>query len=519
MHGLLLTVALLAGHPPAKDSHDRVIVVRLTPEAVVVDYRLELDKDTSAKELPREELGRIFSPKEVYPAISRFLAKEIPENLRVELDGAPLSLKCTRSKHQAVEHLRCEYRFEAPWSPTPDQTHRFSFRENNWTDDSCCKIDLSLTGVGRLSLLNGDVPSPLLIARPPLDRRPGDAERLRKASAAFQLIQAPSRGAYKPALPPDLVLPPWPEHPEDGAEGKPASAESVAENKPAGARPERAGQSRPAEAPSATEDTTRAGSPEMEGPLPTDLREMLDSKLGLGVLLVLAALFGAAHALTPGHGKTLVAAYLVGERGTVGQAFLLGLVTTFTHTFAVIVLAILFRFTDCSEAVKQALPLAGGILVACFGLWLLLCRLTGQADHIHIGGGHHHHHGHGHDHEHVHLPVPRDGKPVTGWGLIVLGMHGGMVPCWDAILVLVFAISSGRLWLGLPLVLAFSAGLAGVLIALGIGVVYARNLAESRWGSSRNFEKVVRVLPLLSAVLLTVMGLWLSYASIHGTHH
>jgi ABC-type nickel/cobalt efflux system permease component RcnA len=94
---------------------------------------------------------------------------------------------------------------------------------------------------------------------------------------------------------------------------------------------------------------------------------------------------------------------------------------------------------------------------------------------------------------------------------VVLGISGGLVPCWDAILMLGFAISAQRLWLGLPLLLAFSAGLAGVLIAIGVAVVYLKGFASSRWGENR----LVRALPIISAVLVTAMGLWLCYDSVH----
>ena len=81
--------------------------------------------------------------------------------------------------------------------------------------------------------------------------------------------------------------------------------------------------------------------------------------------------------------------------------------------------------------------------------------------------------------------------------------------CWF------FAVSAGQLWLGLPLVLALQCRLHSCSIALGIGVGYARNLAERWWGESRTFEKIVRVLPRISAVLITAMGLWLSFAAVH----
>ena len=99
------------------------------------------------------------------------------------------------------------------------------------------------------------------------------------------------------------------------------------------------------------------------------------------------------------------------------------------------------------------------------------------------------------------------------WELIALGVSGGIVPCWDAILLLGVAVSAQRLWLALPLLLAFSAGLASVLIAIGIGVVYARRWAGSRWGMSLGASGV-RALPILSAVVITVLGLWLCYDSV-----
>jgi ABC-type nickel/cobalt efflux system permease component RcnA len=230
---------------------------------------------------------------------------------------------------------------------------------------------------------------------------------------------------------------------------------------------------------------------------------LLDSRQGLGVLLLLAAAFGGVHALTPGHGKTMVAAYLVGERGTIWHAVVLGIVTTITHTAAVLILAAILPilFPNTVPATVQALlGLIGGLLIAGLGMWLLLTRLAGRADHIHLGGGHHHH-----------GVETEQARP--GWvGLVLLGISGGIIPCWDAIAMLALAISTQRLWLGLPLLLAFSAGLAGVLVAIGIAVVRARELASSRFEGER-FKLFIRVLPIVSAVVITVLGLWLCYES------
>jgi ABC-type nickel/cobalt efflux system permease component RcnA len=151
--------------------------------------------------------------------------------------------------------------------------------------------------------------------------------------------------------------------------------------------------------------------------------------------------------------------------------------------------------------VQALLGLVGGLLIAGLGLWLLMQRLTGRADHVHMPGGH----SHGEE-------EAQPGRP--GWGgLILLGISGGIIPCWDAIAMLALAISAQRLWLGLPLLLAFSAGLAAVLVALGIAVVRARELAGDRFEGER-FQRVIRLLPIASAVLITGLGLWLCYESV-----
>ena len=114
------------------------------------------------------------------------------------------------------------------------------------------------------------------------------------------------------------------------------------------------------------------------------------------------------------------------------------------------------------------------MLIGLVGLWLFLQRVRGKADHVHVFGGHHHHHDHGHSHAHHHDHHTHTdrGKGGFGWTrVILLGVGGGIIPCWDAVMLLLVAISAGRLGFAVPLLLAFSVGLALVLVALGIGVV------------------------------------------------
>jgi ABC-type nickel/cobalt efflux system permease component RcnA len=246
------------------------------------------------------------------------------------------------------------------------------------------------------------------------------------------------------------------------------------------------------------------------------LQALLDSQLGIGLLLFLSVLFGMAHAFTPGHGKTMVAAYLVGERGTVWHAVTLGITATVAHTGSVIAVAfgLYFYYGNTAPASAQAwLMVLGGLLIFLVGLWLFLQRLRGRADHVHLfsghdhhhgDGDHHHHHGDGHHHHHHHGPVEQP-KSNFGWvRVILLGLGGGIIPCWDAVMMLLVAMAQGRIGLAIPLLFAFSIGLAIVLIGLGLAVLYAHRAGGSKFGESRWF----RSLPILSAFLLLAMGIW-----------
>jgi nickel/cobalt transporter (NicO) family protein len=163
---------------------------------------------------------------------------------------------------------------------------------------------------------------------------------------------------------------------------------------------------------------------------------------------------------------------------------------------------------DSRQDLQAGLGLSMGLVVVCFGVWLLLRRLSGQADHFHLPGQGHQHHGPGHHHHHA----PPSSGQVGWWGLVLLGMSGGIIPCWDAIAMLVLAVGMNLMWLALPLLLAFSAGLAGVLILIGILVVRVRRFAGSHWGEGR----FVNSLPVASALMVTFLGLWLCYDSVHG---
>jgi nickel/cobalt transporter (NicO) family protein len=237
---------------------------------------------------------------------------------------------------------------------------------------------------------------------------------------------------------------------------------------------------------------------------------------GLLILLLLGSAFvwGALHALSPGHGKTMVAGYLAGSRGRPKDAALLGLTVTITHTSAVFALGLITLAASAYVLPEDLYPwlgVASGAMVIAIGLWAIWTRLRRwramRAEHDH---GHHHMHSHGgHTHSHgahSHTHEP-SGAPITTRSLIALGVSGGIVPCPSALVVLVAAISQHRLGLGLVLILAFSIGLAATLTAVGLAVLHGGRLINRLRPERRIFGgRIAGALPALSATLIVLAG-------------
>ena len=219
------------------------------------------------------------------------------------------------------------------------------------------------------------------------------------------------------------------------------------------------------------------------------------SALVIVASLAAALFWGAAHALSPGHGKTIVTAYLVGSRGTPLHAALLGLIVTATHTAGVFALGLvtltLSQFV-VPDRLYPWLNLASGLLVVGVGAAVLVTRVRHRRAHVR---GHDDHHD-DHDHDHV-----RDGS--LGWrSLVGVGVSGGLLPCPSALVVLLAAISLHRVAFGLLLIVAFSAGLALSITGVGLVAVLAKKLF-----SRKTFEgRLVGLLPAVSALVILVAG-------------
>jgi nickel/cobalt exporter len=216
--------------------------------------------------------------------------------------------------------------------------------------------------------------------------------------------------------------------------------------------------------------------------------------LGIWVVLgsLAAALFwGAAHALGPGHGKTIVTAYLVGQRGTPRHAALLGLIVTVTHTIGVFALGLvtllLSRFV-VPDHLYPWLNLVSGLLVVGIGASVFIARWRHRRAHA---DGHEHHHHHAHD------------EGISARSLLAVGVSGGLLPCPSALVVLLAAISLHRVAFGLILIVAFSVGLA--LTITGIGLVAV--LAKRAFGRLSFEGRAVSLLPAVSALVILAAGL------------
>lgn len=241
---------------------------------------------------------------------------------------------------------------------------------------------------------------------------------------------------------------------------------------------------------------------------------------GLLILGLLAAAFGwgALHALSPGHGKAMVAGYLAGSGGRPRDALILGATVTVTHTAAVFAFALITLAASqyvLPERLYPWLGLVSGLMVIAIGITVMRSRfarwrsLRATSRHEHHPHSHSHSDSHDHGHSHDH---PRD----TGLrGVIGLGVSGGLVPCPSALVVLIAAISQHRIGLGMVLILAFSLGLAATISAVGLVVIGSRHLVGRLAPERRLFGgRLSGALPALSAGVIVLAGVLISYRAL-----
>lgn len=254
--------------------------------------------------------------------------------------------------------------------------------------------------------------------------------------------------------------------------------------------------------------------------------------VGAALLAMLGAFFwGGMHALSPGHGKTIVAAYVVGQRATVKHAMFLGATTTLTHTAGVLALGLITLFASQYIVPEQLYPwleVISGALVVVLGATLLRGRIAGLLQWLgvlrkpkRVGVSHGnvdtlelHDHGDGFAHRHG---VPS--QKMSWRTLFALGVSGGLLPCPSALVVMLGAIGLQRVGFGLLLIVVFSLGLASVLIAIGILLVKAgsslERLSNSRFAALQPVLRALpRVAPVASACVITLAGLLITVRAL-----
>lgn len=256
------------------------------------------------------------------------------------------------------------------------------------------------------------------------------------------------------------------------------------------------------------------------------LSKLIDLELTPSIIifaLLLAFGLGAMHAMSPGHGKAVVGAYLVGSRGTPKHAVFLGLTVTVTHTLGVFALGLITLFASSYILPETLMPYLGfisGLLVFFIGVTMFKERLFtalgwkkdshdhGHApdqddDHNHAHDGSTHTHG---GSTHTHLPP----KNVTWKSLLALGISGGLLPCPSALVLLLASISAGKIGFGLILTIFFSFGLAATLTAVGLIFLYV----GKAFGGSRIAEsRIIKALPVFSSFVIACVGAVICYTS------
>jgi len=242
--------------------------------------------------------------------------------------------------------------------------------------------------------------------------------------------------------------------------------------------------------------------------------------------LLLALGFGAFHALEPGHGKTFVAAYFVGVKGTVRQALGLGLIVAMTHTMGVLAIGLLTLFGSryvLPERLYPWLSLASGLMVLALGARLIAACAAGSRlwrRFVSVVGSREHQQEHLHNHGHRHEPS----RTAPPWkSLLALGLADGLTPSPSALIVLLAAVSLNRIGLGVLLIVAFSVGLAAVLTLVSLTLLCARRFLEwfgGRKGASQaglglfKGEALLRVAPLGGSLGLVAVGVLLTVRAL-----
>ena len=495
--GLFLALAVLpsmaSAHPLGNFSVSHYTAIRIEPETIQLRYVLDLAEIPTFQEIQAASIV----PEAGHPSLAPYLARTattLAEGLALELNGRrlPLHVESTEVSFPpgagGLPTMRIGVGYRAA-GIDPAPANWLSYVDRNYAERAGFKEIIALAGEG-VTLEASSVP---------------ERDQSRELSEyPSELIDAPpqvlearvlyARGRPTLAATSTPALP----RPSSGPGASIATALAASKN------PDAAGHAADASVPASARPSQSSKPRDAFTELMTTRRISASVVL---VALAVAASLGALHALEPGHGKTVVGAYLVGSRGTASHALALGLIVTASHTAGVYLVGAVALFASRYMVPERLYPWLGvtsGLVIAILGASLFLRRYAARDahadhDHHHDDGEATHAHGPGR-HSHRHLPR----GTVTLRELFALGISGGIVPCPAALVVLLAAVSLQRTAFGLLLIVAFSVGLAAVLVVIGLLVVWAGRLM-ARVGADGPL--IARWLPLTSSAVMTLFGI------------
>jgi len=534
-----------SAHPMGNFSVNHYSKIDVETDRVLVRYFIDLAEIPTYQELQQGNIAATaIDPNS--PAVIHYVAARgaaLGRNVILEVSGKQIPLRLISSGvifppgAGGLPTMKMGFVYEAAFSPDLDRKKiDLRYADNNYPGHTGWKEIVAVASAG--SLLSSSVPAidrsrelsnyPTdLLTSPPQNLEAALTATLPPASPAIARIKSQGVQAHSPSA----LLSPRGQAPAAGAmhpqshpstSERPALSEVYATTASAGVpfRP-----SQTAATPSAilSLQANRQQTPRSR------FTQLITAQRLSGWFLFTAAIIaiglGGLHALEPGHGKTIVAAYLVGSRGTVRHAALLGIIVTASHTAGVFALGAITLYASRYIVPEQLYPWLGalsGITIAGLGGYMLLRRLTGTVtDHSHAPGSSHAHwtfwkRPAGEENESN--PVADGGSPaksVTLTQLFTLGITGGIIPCPAALIVLLSAFALHRIGLGFFLIVAFSVGLAAVLIGFGMLMVIARRFM-TRLQVDGPLTR--RWLPVASSAFITVLGVILAMQALSAVH-
>jgi nickel/cobalt exporter len=522
-------------HPMGNFSVSHYAAIHIERDCVELRYFVDMAEIPTYQEIQRTGIVALADDKSLAP----YLAEEsaaLSEGLLMEIDGKPVELR-------AVDHdvlftpgagglptmkLAFVYRAQIGGFAT-DATHRLDYLDKNFPGHSGWK-EIVVTHDDRVSLVRSSAPATdrsAQLSNYPTDLLNSPPQDL-EAAVAFSLppLSPTPQAESKPIAAPVMASASAPSH-----RTEPRATEKSVALPPTKSGTDNGRGDKEANPPSSSTIQLQANKQMTPRSKFTELVSTRNMSFWfLFTAAMIAAGLGALHALEPGHGKTIVAAYLVGSRGTPRHAVLLGLIVTAAHTAGVYLLGFITLYVSRWIVPEQLYPWLGiisGLTIAGLASYLFLRAWTSEA------ADHSHEPGQSHTHWFASLVRPRVAEAVNTAAsvndseahdasvagvplrqLLTLGITGGMVPCPAALVVLLSALSLHRVGLGLFLIVAFSLGLAAVLIVIGLSMVYARQFM-ARWKGDGPFAK--RWLPVFSSGTMLVLGLAIAVQSLLST--